>query len=95
MQEPRRSVLVRITGRVQGVCYRDWTRRTAAALGLKGWVRNRSDRSVEALFSGDAARVGEMIEQCRQGPTRAQVAAVSVSEVTGEAPVGFEVRPTL
>ena len=56
----RRTVRVRITGRVQGVCFRAWTERTASAMGLSGWVCNRRDGAVEALFSGATGQVGEM-----------------------------------
>jgi acylphosphatase len=90
----RRTVRVLITGRVQGVAYRAWTERTAKALGLHGWVRNRHGGSVEALFSGASARVDEMLRHCRQGPPAARVAEVSVSEEAGPAPFGFEVWPT-
>ncbi len=90
----RRTVRVLITGRVQGVAYRAWTERTANALGLHGWVRNRRGGAVEALFSGASARVDEMLRRCREGPPAARVAEVSVSEEGGSAPFGFEVWPT-
>ena len=70
-----------ITGRVQGVGYRDWTMRTAQRLGLSGWVRNRVDGSVEALVVGDDAAVGGMIEACRRGPRMADVDAVDAEPV--------------
>jgi acylphosphatase len=66
----RRAV---IHGRVQGVGYRDWTRHVARVRGIEGWVRNRRDGSVEAVFSGSARGVAEMIEACRQGPSSARV----------------------
>lgn len=66
-------VLLRITGRVQGVFFRQSTRDTACRLGLNGWVRNCPDGSVEALFEGDAAAVQQAIEWCRQGPPAARV----------------------
>ena len=56
-----RTVHVRITGRVQGVSYRAWTEDAAAELGLRGWVRNRRDGSVEAVFSGSDAAVADML----------------------------------
>ncbi len=77
-----------ITGRVQGVGYRDWAMATAQRLGLKGWVRNRVDGSVEALVVGDDDAVGKMIEACRRGPTLAKVDAVDVE------PVDLDVMPT-
>ena len=70
-----------ITGRVQGVGYRDWARATGRRLGLSGWVRNRTDGSVEALVVGDDGVVGKMIEACRRGPPLARVDAVEVEPV--------------
>ena len=90
------SVRVIITGRVQGVGYRAWTVRTASQFGLKGWVRNLSDGSVEAVFSGDTLKVESMLEACREGPFMARVDNVQASPyrepVTEEA---FASRPTL
>jgi acylphosphatase len=83
-----RSVRVVITGRVQGVGYRAWTERHALRRGLAGWVRNRSDGSVEAVFSGDPQAVDDMLLACRHGPRMAEVAEVATSDwvepVTGE-----------
>ena len=67
---------VTIRGRVQGVGFRYWTRRTATARGLEGWVRNRRDGSVEAVFAGDEQAVVEMIQLCRRGPEAARVDSV-------------------
>jgi acylphosphatase len=64
---------VRITGRVQGVFFRAWTKAQADDLGVTGWVRNCPDGSVEALISGDAAAVAAMIERMRRGPPDAAV----------------------
>ena len=89
-----RSVRLRITGRVQGVGYRAWTVGTARRLGLRGWVRNRADGSVEALVTGDDGAVAAMIQACRKGPTAARVAEVSVSEAEDDDSVGFTARPT-
>ena len=89
-----RTVRVRIEGRVQGVSFRYWTQEQAQALGLTGWVRNRADGSVEALFSGPAGRVTEMLVRCHDGPPAAAVTAVTVLE-EGSAPASvFEVLPT-
>jgi acylphosphatase len=85
---------LRIHGRVQGVFYRGWSVTTARALGLRGWVRNRRDGSVEMLVHGDAERVEAMIARCREGPPAASVERVEVAEDAEEAPVGFEERPT-
>ncbi|MEM7651682.1 MAG: acylphosphatase [Pseudomonadota bacterium] len=76
----QRQVHLSITGRVQGVWYRGWTVKTASALGLQGWVRNRRDGTVEAVFSGSTAAVEEMIQACRKGPPAARVDEIDVSE---------------
>ena len=65
-----------IRGQVQGVGFRYWTRRTATARGLQGWVRNRRDGSVEAVFAGPEQAVADMIRLCRRGPDAAWVDAV-------------------
>jgi acylphosphatase len=84
-----------ITGRVQGVGYRDWTMRTALCLGLAGWVRNRMDGAVEALIVGDDQAVGEMIDACRRGPTMARVDNVDIEPVDLDVlPQGFAQLPT-
>ena len=64
---------VTITGRVQGVGYRAWVEHRAVAHDLKGWVRNRRDGSVEALFAGPAEVVSAMVASCRRGPSSARV----------------------
>jgi acylphosphatase len=89
-----RAVRVLVTGRVQGVGYRAWVERTAIALGLKGWVRNKRSGAVEALFAGEAGRVGEMIGRCHDGPRAAAVAEVTVIEEGGIPPSSFVVLPT-
>jgi acylphosphatase len=90
-----RTVRVRVAGRVQGVGYRYWTEDAAVELGLRGWVRNRRDGSVEALFSGNAEMVNEMLRRCHQGPRAAVVDAVEVlEEEGGVAPSGFNMLPT-
>lgn len=91
----QRSVRVRIEGRVQGVGFRYWTERIAVELGLGGWVRNRRDGAVEALFAGSPDDVAEMLERCRDGPPAAQVTSVTILEEDGTASPGFEVLPTL
>jgi acylphosphatase len=93
--DPQRSVRVRIEGRVQGVGFRYWVENTANDLGLTGWVRNRRDGSVEALFAGAASSVTEMLERCRHGPPSAHVTAVTVEEESREAPRGFDLLPTV
>ena len=89
------TVRLRITGRVQGVGYRAWAVETARRLGLRGWVRNRADGSVEALVSGDEDAVAAMIEACHQGPFAARVAEVAVSDDEEDGSSGFAPRPTV
>jgi acylphosphatase len=67
---------VLVHGRVQGVGYRAWTEYTALTRGLTGWVRNRRDGRVEAVFIGADEAVAAMVEECRQGPVSARVEAV-------------------
>ncbi len=84
-----------ISGRVQGVGYRDWTITTARRLGLTGWVRNRADGAVEALIVGDDQSVGEMIDACRRGPPAARVDNVDIEPVDLDVlPQGFTQLPT-
>jgi acylphosphatase len=89
-----RTVHVRIEGRVQGVGYRAWTSRVATELGLEGWVRNRRDGSVEAVFQGQGAVVAEMLALCRRGPPASDVTRVDVLGEGVGALAGFEVRGT-
>jgi acylphosphatase len=89
-----RTVRIRIDGRVQGVAFRDWMERTAQSLGLTGWVRNRRDGSVEAVISGDAALVEDMLELCRQGPPAAQVSDMAVLAEEDATFSDFEIRPS-
>jgi len=77
---------------VQGVFFRDTTRRKASAQGVAGWVRNRSDGTVEAVFEGDPDAVEALLAFCRQGPRGATVDRVDVSEEEPEGLTGFEVR---
>lgn len=85
-------VRVRVTGRVQGVAYRAWTRDKAEALGLTGWVRNERDGSVTALLVGPDAQVEAMLAAMRRGPPAAQVRDVTVAEAEAEPTAGFEIR---
>jgi acylphosphatase len=73
-----------IRGRVQGVGFRAWTEMMAAEQGIEGWVRNRRDGSVEALFAGAEEVVIAMIELCRDGPPGAQVEAINQFEAGSE-----------
>ena len=71
--EDKIRVHVKITGRVQGVCYRMETKRAAVEKGVKGWVRNRIDGSVEGVFEGDKEKVEEVLIWCHDGPLLANV----------------------
>ena len=71
-----KSIRVVISGRVQGVGFRYWVQNTARDLGLSGWVRNRRDGSVEAVYSGPPQNVDRMIDASRHGPGHAQVDTV-------------------
>jgi acylphosphatase len=71
-----------IHGRVQGVGFRDWTRHVARGRSIVGWVRNRTDGSVEALFAGPAEAVAGMIEACRTGPPSARVERIDEQDAS-------------
>jgi acylphosphatase len=74
-----------VSGRVQGVYYRHTCRAVARELGVKGWVRNRSDGTVEVVAEGSRAAVGDLIAWCREGPPSADIRGL---EITDETPVG-------
>ena len=81
-----------VHGRVQGVFFRDSTRELAQARGLAGWVTNRDDGTVEALFEGEQAAVEEAVAWCREGPRDAVVERVDVEDASVEGLGGFRVR---
>lgn len=91
---PNTTLHVRIEGRVQGVGFRYWVRRNAEELNLTGWVRNRRDGAVEALFSGLERDVQEMQARCAIGPPGAKVSTVGTMQEGGTAPPGFEILRT-
>ncbi len=88
------AVFVKIRGRVQGVGFRAWTVREAERLGLDGWVRNRRDGSVEAVFAGPRVCVEHMLELCRRGPPLARVEGIETRETSDPVPPGFRQLPT-
>lgn len=89
----QKRVQVVITGRVQGVGFRASCQYEAMSLGLTGWVRNRWDGAVEALFEGEAAAVDEMLAWCYEGPPMAHVARVEkVTPPDAPPERGFRVR---
>lgn len=98
--ETRREALVietvrlRIEGRVQGVGFRAFVEREATALGLDGWVRNRRDGGVEAVVSGPADAVRELVRRCRIGPTAARVDMLRELAEDTRPPKGFTVTAT-
>jgi acylphosphatase len=79
-------------GRVQGVFFRDSTQREARSAGVSGWVTNRSDGAVEAVFEGDEDAVARMVEFVRRGPGHADVEDVEVHDEEPEGLEGFNVR---
>ena len=87
-----KAIHATITGRVQGVGFRAWTQRTAQDLGLAGWVRNRSDGSVETLIEGESDVVGRMRKALASGPPSARVDKCSVTEVEPTETVDFRIR---
>ena len=97
----RRFVHVTIRGRVQGIGFRAFVERQAQERALDGWVRNREDGSVEAVFAGAAAAVDEMLALCREGPAGARVDDVDLREedaaglVPSSRPAGFVIMPTI
>jgi acylphosphatase len=95
IEPERKAVLLRIHGTVQGVWYRAWTAQTATEAGLSGWVRNRSDGTVEALLAGPAEAVDRMVQSCRRGPPNAIVRDIAVEPAKDPGKPGFEKLPTL
>lgn len=84
---------VRVTGRVQGVAYRAWTEGQAGELGVRGWVRNRGDGSVEALVAGPEEAVEAMVTAMGEGPGAARVTDVWTEPADPAAvPAGFAIR---
>jgi acylphosphatase len=83
---------VRVHGRVQGVFFRDSVRGRADAHDVAGWVRNCADGTVEAVFEGEAERVGRLVRFCKTGPPRADVERCEVSQEEPSGLDGFSVR---
>lgn len=90
------SVLVRVTGAVQGVGYRWFVRERADARGVTGWVRNRRDGSVEAELHGSDTRVDAVVRELREGPPHAVVESVTATDITDppSLPIAFTIRET-
>lgn len=83
------TVHLRLEGRVQGVWFRGWAVDEASALGLRGWVRNRRDGSVEALLIGSEAAVETMVLRCHDGPPGSRVDHVARVTAHDDGSVGF------
>ncbi len=90
MAEARRRVVVH--GNVQGVFFRDSTQEEADKRGVAGWVRNRDDGTVEAVFEGDQDAVQALVDFCESGPSKADVDHVDVDDEEPEGLSGFETR---
>ncbi len=84
-------IRVVVHGLVQGVWFRESCRRVADEQGVSGWVRNRSDGTVEAVFEGEPQPVSVAVSWCRIGPPRAEVTGIDVTEETSEGLMGFRV----
>lgn len=90
-----KTVHLLISGRVQGVGYRAWFEDEALELGLDGWVRNRSEGSVEALVHGDARKIDDLIRACHKGPPMARVDKVQVEAAQYDGIHGFRIQKTV
>lgn len=93
--EATKCLRVRVEGRVQGVWFRAWAAEEATKRGLRGWVRNRADGSVEVQLCGPAARVDEMVTLCRRGPPLARVQGIIAAAVEDDGEPGFRSLPTV
>ena len=86
------ALRVRITGMVQGVFFRAWTQQQANQLGVRGWVRNTADGSVEGYLEGDKSSVQQLVDRLHQGPPSAQVAKIDAEVAEPEGADRFEIR---
>lgn len=88
----RKDVLIKISGKVQGVFYRASAKEQADALQVEGWVKNEPDETVSAYVSGDEENVQAFIRWCRTGPPGAQVKDIKIENCAVQSVNGFEVR---
>jgi acylphosphatase len=86
------AVHVRVSGRVQGVFFRAFTRDRAEALGVKGWVRNVPGGGVEAVLEGERKQVGELLKAMKSGPTGAIILGMELSELEAKGYEDFEIE---
>ena len=91
MSEPVRSRVV-VHGHVQGVFFRDGCRGEANSRGVAGWISNRPDGAVEAVFEGDAGAVRALVDWCRHGPRGADVSSLDETSEEPEGLTGFRIR---
>ncbi len=89
-----KAALLSVTGRVQGVGYRAWAVREARKRGLRGWVRNRLDGSVDVLAIGEEPKIADMAVACRKGPMLAEIEDVAISPALDDGSLDFTERPT-
>jgi acylphosphatase len=85
-------VHVRVSGRVQGVFYRAFTKERSEGLGIKGWVRNIPGGGVEAVLEGERQKVGELLRLMKTGPAGSMVLGMELSELECKGHEGFEIR---
>lgn len=95
LEDGHKAARLVISGRVQGVFFRDWTVQNATSLNLDGWVRNRSDGTVEALFVGTFDSVDKIIKMCWVGPRSAKVDDIEISKAMGITQKGFIQKPSI
>ncbi len=95
LDQGHKALRIIISGRVQGVFFRDWTVRTASELNLDGWVRNRSEGTVEALIVGPEDDVDKLVKACYVGPPAAKVDNIEITPAQGITKKGFIQKPTV
>jgi acylphosphatase len=86
------TVHVRVSGRVQGVFYRAFTKERASELGIKGWVRNIPGGGVEAVLEGERQKVGELLKLMKAGPAGAMILGMELSEIEGKGYEDFKIE---
>jgi len=90
-----KAVKVFVSGQVQGVFFRAWTKRQADRLGVMGWIRNRLDGEVEGLLVGPEDVVDQLLERIWEGPSGAVVSEVRIEDAKGITPAAFLIKPTV
>lgn len=90
-----KAVKVIVSGKVQGVGFRSFLSTLAEKIGVNGWVRNRTNGTVEAMFQGEEAFVDAMLRKCKEGPPRARILRMDVEEAKDIVDKGFKQLPTV